>query len=192
MSTETDPSPAPGVTEAGSPSSPPRRAGRSARAVMSNLVTYLLLTLLSLLILFPIYMLILRALSAPLRYIAAGQPLHPVDIQWDVFANAFTQAGLGRPMLLSFVVTMVIVIAQLLSSVLAAYRVRVPRLPGQDPHVRARHRHLAPADRGDPDRQRREHQSDERHELAAGPLTAVPGDRARHLPDPPGIPGHPT
>ena len=130
MATETDPSPATSEAPAGS-ASPPRRAGRSARAVMSNVVTYLLLTLLSLLILFPIYMLILRALSAPLRYIAAGQPLHPVDIQWDVFANAFTQADLGRPMLLSFIVTMVIVIAQLLSSVLAAYAFAFLDFPGK-------------------------------------------------------------
>lgn len=98
---------------------------------MSNVVTYLLLTLLSLLILFPIYMLVLRALSAPLRYIAAGQPLHPVDIQWDVFANAFTQADLGRPMLLSFIVTMVIVVAQLLSSILAAYAFAFLDFPGK-------------------------------------------------------------
>lgn len=83
--------------------------------------SYLVLTALSILILFPIYMLILRALSSPLRYINAGQPLYPVDIQWDVFQRVFMDANLGRAMALSFVVTMIIVIAQLVTSTLAAY-----------------------------------------------------------------------
>lgn len=96
-------------------------SGRSLRRVLSMASTYLILTLLSVLILFPIYMLILRALSSPLRYINAGQPLHPVDIQWDVFNRAWSDANLSRAMGLSFIVTSVIVVAQLLTATLAAY-----------------------------------------------------------------------
>jgi len=106
----------------------PRRGPRGA---LSKAGAYLVLSLLSLLILFPIYMLILRALSSPLRYISAGQPLYPVAIQWDVFANAFTQANLGRALLLSLVVTLVIVVAQLLTSVLAAYAFAFLQFPGR-------------------------------------------------------------
>jgi sn-glycerol 3-phosphate transport system permease protein len=116
---------------AGTPPAPPGPQGHGLRNTMSKVATYLLLTLLSLIILFPIYMLILRALSSPLRYIAAGQPLYPVDIQWDVFSNAFTQANLGRAMGLSFVVTMVIVIAQLLTATLAAYAFAFLEFPGK-------------------------------------------------------------
>lgn len=122
-----DPSPSPTTA---SPV-PPAPKGRSARIVLSNLVTYLVLTLLSVIILFPIYMLILRALSSPLRYIAEGQPLYPVAIQWDVFSNAFTEANLGRAMGLSFIVTMVIVLAQLLTSTLAAYAFAFLEFPGK-------------------------------------------------------------
>jgi ABC-type glycerol-3-phosphate transport system permease component len=82
---------------------------------------YLVLTALSLIILFPIYMLILRALSNPLEYVKQGQPLHPVDIEWDVFVKAFTEADLGRAMTLSLLVTVIIVAVQLITSVLAAY-----------------------------------------------------------------------
>lgn len=82
---------------------------------------YLVLTALSLIVLFPIYMLLLRAVSNPLAYISAGQPLWPVKADWDVFRRAFTQADLGQALLLSAVVTAVIVVAQLLTSVLAAY-----------------------------------------------------------------------
>ncbi len=82
---------------------------------------YVLLTALSVLVLFPIYMLLLRAISDPLTYVARGQPIYPVAIEWDAFSKAFTSADLGRAMGLSFVVTLVIVVAQLLTSVLAAY-----------------------------------------------------------------------
>jgi sn-glycerol 3-phosphate transport system permease protein len=94
---------------------------RGPSGLLGKIGAYLVLSALSLIVLFPIYMLIIRALSSPLRYIAEGQPLYPVAIQWDVFSRAFTEANLGRAMLLSFIVTMVIVIAQLVTSVLAAY-----------------------------------------------------------------------
>ncbi|MHB1138213.1 MAG: carbohydrate ABC transporter permease, partial [Microthrixaceae bacterium] len=94
---------------------------RGPSGLLGKLGAYLLLTALSLIVLFPIYMLVIRALSSPLRYIAQGQPLYPVAVQWDVFRRAFTEADLGRAMLLSLVVTLVIVIAQLVTSVLAAY-----------------------------------------------------------------------
>jgi sn-glycerol 3-phosphate transport system permease protein len=125
---QTAPETAPRPVGATPPNAPARRGPRS---VLSKVGAYLVLTLLSLLILFPIYMLILRALSSPLRYINAGQPLYPVAIQWDVFSNAFSQANLGRAMGLSFVVTMVIVIAQLLTSTLAAYAFAFLEFPGK-------------------------------------------------------------
>ena len=136
MATEPDTTASTGTTSvseiADDPATPPgQAAGRGRRSVLSDVVAYLVLTALSLLVLFPIYMLILRALSSPLRYIAAGQPLYPVAIQWDVFVNAFTQANLGRSLALSFVVTMVIVVAQLLTSVLGAYAFAFLEFPGK-------------------------------------------------------------
>ncbi len=110
------------------PTAPPRGGPRS---IAGKIVSYVVLTLLSLIVLFPIYMLVLRALSSPLRYLNEGQPLHPVAIQWDVFSRAFTEANLGRAMLLSLVVTLVIVIAQLLTSTLAAYAFAFLEFPGK-------------------------------------------------------------
>ena len=108
------------------------RAPRSGpRSTVGKVVSYLVLSLLSLLVLFPIYMLVLRALSSPLRYIAAGQPLYPVEVQWDVFTRAFTEANLGRAMFLSLVVTLVIVLAQLFTSTLAAYAFAFLEFPGK-------------------------------------------------------------
>lgn len=99
----------------------PRRARRGPDSTGSKIAWYVGLSALSLLVLFPIYMLLIRALSNPLRYINEGQPLYPVAIQWDVFQRAFSEADMGRALGLSFAVTLIIVIAQLITSVLAAY-----------------------------------------------------------------------
>jgi sn-glycerol 3-phosphate transport system permease protein len=83
---------------------------------------YALLTALAAVVLFPIWMTIVRALSNPITWsFERGQPPYPVDIEWDVFSRAFNDAGFGRQLLISFVVTTIIVGGQLITSVLAAY-----------------------------------------------------------------------
>lgn len=108
------------------PDSAPKRRIRPA-----DIGWYVALSLLSLIVLFPIYMLILRALSNPLAYVAQGQPLYPVDVEWDVFIKAFTEADLGRAMGLSLLVTTIIVAVQLLTAVLAAYAFAFLDFPGK-------------------------------------------------------------
>jgi sn-glycerol 3-phosphate transport system permease protein len=82
---------------------------------------YVVLSTLSLLVLFPIYMTLVRALSTPAVYVREGQPLYPVAVQWDVWSRAWTEGSLGQKFVLSAIVTFIIVAAQLLTSVLAAY-----------------------------------------------------------------------
>lgn len=82
---------------------------------------YALLTGLSILVLFPVYMTIVRALSTPAVYVREGQPLYPVAIQWDVFTRAWDRGDLGEKIIISAIVTIVIVAAQLVTSILAAY-----------------------------------------------------------------------
>src|SRR5581483_433573 len=91
------------------------------QAWWKRVLWYVLLTLLSGVVLFPIYMTLVRALSTPASYFQSGQPLHPVDIQWDVFSTAFSRGDLGSKMFTSAVVTVIIVAAQLVTSILAAY-----------------------------------------------------------------------
>lgn len=90
---------------------------------------YLLLTALSLLVLFPIWMTIVRAVSDPFVYIQEGQPLWPVAFDRGVFSTAWSDGDLGRSMLLSLGVTLVITLAQLVTSVLAAYSFAYVRFP---------------------------------------------------------------
>ena len=82
---------------------------------------YVVLSALAFVVLFPIYMTLVRALSTPAAYFREGQPLHPVDIQWDVFGTAISRGDLGEKLVTSTVVTVIIVGAQLVTSVAAAY-----------------------------------------------------------------------
>jgi len=104
------------------------RPGRSSR-VARDAGTYLLLVLLAAIVLFPVYMTLVRALSTPVKYVEAGSPPYPVDVQWDIFQRAFRAGSLGPEMLRSLVVTVIIVGGQVLTSVLAAYAFVFLRFP---------------------------------------------------------------
>ncbi len=82
---------------------------------------YVLLLALSSVVLFPIYMTIVRALSTPVTYLNADSPLYPVGIQWDVFFRALDYRGLTRALWLSAAMTIIITVAQVVTSLLAAY-----------------------------------------------------------------------
>ena len=69
------------------------------QATWKKATWYVVLTLLSVVVLFPIYMTLVRALSTPVAYIQEGQPLYPVDIQWDVFRRAWDEGDLGPKMI---------------------------------------------------------------------------------------------
>lgn len=104
------------------------RPGSRARRA-KNLGWYLLLTALSLVVLFPVWMILMRAVSQPIAYITAGQPPRPVDPEWDVFTRAFTQGDLDRKLGVSAAMTVVIATAQVATSVLAAYAFAFLRFP---------------------------------------------------------------
>lgn len=103
-------------------------AARRTR-VAKDLGWYVLLSALSVIVLFPVWMILMRALSQPLSYLTAGQPARPVDPEWDVFSRAFTQGDLGRKLMTSAVVTVIIATAQVTTSVLAAYAFAFLRFP---------------------------------------------------------------
>jgi sn-glycerol 3-phosphate transport system permease protein len=90
---------------------------------------YVVLTTLSVVVLFPVYMTLVRALSTPFAYIQAGQPMHPVDIEWGIFRRAWDEGDLGAKMAISALVTVTIVTAQLITALLAAYAFTFLRFP---------------------------------------------------------------
>ena len=90
-------------------------------AVWKRRLWYLVLGTLSVVVLFPIYMALVRALSAPAPYLVDGQPPYPVDPQWTIWFEPFRLDDLGAMILISVVATVIIVAGQLVTSVLAAY-----------------------------------------------------------------------
>jgi sn-glycerol 3-phosphate transport system permease protein len=62
------------------PAAPPGRSG--ARRTLGIAGQYAALVALSLLVLGPILLTVIQALSPPFRYVAAGLPLHPVEVVW--------------------------------------------------------------------------------------------------------------
>ena len=107
---------------------PEHRPGRRSRRA-KQIAWYLVLTVLSVIVLFPIWMVLVRALSQPIAYLQAGQPPRPVDPEWDVFSRAFTQGDLGQKLGVSAAATVIIAGAQLATSVLAAYAFAFLRFP---------------------------------------------------------------
>lgn len=97
--------------------------------ILGRMGTYAFLSVLALLILFPVWMVIIRALSTPRPYIDAGQPLRWIEPQWDVFQQAWSSGDFGGRFVVSAIATLIICSAQVLTSVLAAYAFAFLRFP---------------------------------------------------------------
>jgi sn-glycerol 3-phosphate transport system permease protein len=104
------------------------RPGHRLR-VLKNIGWYLLLTAISLIVVFPVWITLVRALSAPLAYVTQGQPPYPVDPEWNIFERAFTEGHLGRHLAISAGVTLIITVGQLVTSIMAAYAFAFLRFP---------------------------------------------------------------
>lgn len=89
---------------------------------------YLVLSLLSLIVLAPIYFLFVRAISNPSAAITSSV-LTPQQVEWDVWSRAWTRGNLGSAMIRSLVVTVAITVLQVTTSVMAAYAFAFLRFP---------------------------------------------------------------
>ena len=89
---------------------------------------YVLLTLLSLLVLAPVYFLVVRAISDPSKAFTSSL-LTPQGIRFDGFSEAWRRGNLGGALARSLVVTFGITALQVTTSVLAAYAFAFLRFP---------------------------------------------------------------
>jgi sn-glycerol 3-phosphate transport system permease protein len=89
---------------------------------------YVLLTLLSLLVLAPVYFLIVRAISDPSKAFTSSL-LTPQGVRFDGFSEAWRRGNLGGALARSLVVTFGITALQVTTSVLAAYAFAFLRFP---------------------------------------------------------------
>lgn len=97
--------------------------------IAGRIGTYALLTILAMLVIFPVWTVVLRALSTPRAYIDAGQPLRWIEPQWDVFSRAWGGGNFDRAFVVSAIATFIITGVQILTSVLAAYAFAFLRFP---------------------------------------------------------------
>ena len=89
---------------------------------------YVVLTLLSLLVLAPVYFLFVRAISDPSQAFTSSV-LTPQGVRWDGFTQAWERGNLGGALTRSLVVTVAITGLQVTTSVLAAYAFAFLRFP---------------------------------------------------------------
>jgi sn-glycerol 3-phosphate transport system permease protein len=92
-----------------------------ARRLVGMALSYVVLTALSIIVLLPVWLTFVRAVSPPFVYIEEGQPLRPVQPDWGIFGDAWSEGSLGRAMAVTVVMALIITVAQLATSIMAAY-----------------------------------------------------------------------
>jgi sn-glycerol 3-phosphate transport system permease protein len=92
-------------------------------------MTYVLLALGSLIVLFPVYVLVVDSLLNPAQLVQSPPVLFPTHPAWSNYADAFTEFNFGLYLKNSAIQTTLIVSAQLVTSVLAAYAFVFLRFP---------------------------------------------------------------
>jgi sn-glycerol 3-phosphate transport system permease protein len=90
---------------------------------------YALLVVVAVVILFPIYVIVIAALKPGNELLK--HPLLPSSFTTDTLRSAWTEGRLGRAMLNSTVVAVIVTLAQLVTSVLSAYAFAFLRFPGR-------------------------------------------------------------
>jgi sn-glycerol 3-phosphate transport system permease protein len=82
---------------------------------------YVVLVVLAALVLYPIWMSVVRAISNPIAWASQGRPNYPIHVDFSAFSKAWDSAELGPALTRSFVATVLITSAQLITSTLSAY-----------------------------------------------------------------------
>ena len=146
---------------------------------------YLLLALVTVVVVFPMYTTIVASLKPGDEVLK--NPLLPTGFTLDVYRDAWTSGRLGRYLLNSLVVAVIVTIAQVVTSVLAAYAFAILQFPGKRLLFVAVHRHAARARRGDRRRQLPDRRRTRLDQHVHGAVRPVPRHRVRDLPAPPGV-----
>lgn len=90
---------------------------------------YLVLTVLALVVLFPVYVTVIGSLLRPEQLTGRPPTLVPDDPQWGSYSEAWTDGNFGTYLWNSAVVTLAITLGQLLTSILAGYAFALLEFP---------------------------------------------------------------
>jgi len=98
-------------------------------AVLRKAFRYLVLTVLALVVLFPVYVTVVGSLLRPEQLTGRPPTLVPDDPQWGSYSEAWTDGNFGTYLWNSAVVTLAITLGQLLTSILAGYAFALLEFP---------------------------------------------------------------
>jgi sn-glycerol 3-phosphate transport system permease protein len=104
------------------------RPGKRARRVRIA-GRYVLLTVLAVIVLFPIYIAVVNSLLRPTQIAARTPTFFPRSPQWHTYADAWSDGHFGTYLRNSFIQTGLIVVGQLVTSILAGYAFAFLRFP---------------------------------------------------------------
>ena len=107
-----------------------RRRPPTTRRGLAAVGRYGVLVVVSVIVLFPIYTTLVAALKPGNKVLV--NPLVPDDFTLDLFRAAWTEGHLDRYMFNSFVVAVIVTVAQVVTSVLSAYAFAILEWPGRN------------------------------------------------------------
>ncbi len=100
----------------------PVRSGRTrARKVLGLVLRYLVLTVLALIVIFPLYITIVNSLLTPSQIAARPPKFFPFDPQWDSYSKAWNAGHMSTYLVNSAIVTIIITLGQVITATLAGY-----------------------------------------------------------------------
>ena len=166
------------------PTAPPERS--PDRAAMA--LRYLLLTVLAVVVLFPLYITVVNSLLTPAQIAARPPTFFPTNPEWGTLLRRVERRAHGPLPLNSAIVTDDHHRRPGRHRDPRRLRVRVPRVPVQAHAVRRVPRDADGAVRGHDRHQPHDDQRPRLVQLVPGPRGAVPRDRVRRVPDAPGVP----
>jgi sn-glycerol 3-phosphate transport system permease protein len=99
----------------------PRRHRPGARRIAGVTLRYLLLTVLAVVVLFPLYMTVVNSLLRPSQIAARPPTFFPTHPEWSTYSTAWTDGHMGRYLPNSAIVTTFITAGQVVTAILAGY-----------------------------------------------------------------------
>jgi sn-glycerol 3-phosphate transport system permease protein len=99
----------------------PRRHRPNARRIAVTTLRYLLLTVLAVVVLFPLYMTLVNSLLKPSQIAARPPTFFPTNPEWSTYTEAWNEGHMGRYLLNSAIVTTIITVGQVVTAILAGY-----------------------------------------------------------------------
>lgn len=102
-------------------SAPARARTSRVRRTTGVVLRYLVLSLLALVVIFPLYITIVNSLLTPSQIAARPPKFFPFDPQWDAYSTAWNAGHMSTYLVNSAIVTLFITVGQVVTATLAGY-----------------------------------------------------------------------